>query len=175
MTVETLLPIGSSTKAFTSTAIGMLVDDGKMDWDDPVQEHLPQLVLQIRSDDEEDQATIRDLLCHRTGFPRMGVLWAGAPATNDEIFEAASRAIPQAGFREAFLYNNVMYLGAGEASAAAAGMPWPELIKTRILSPLEMNQTEVTSSGAISSDRLSTGYKWNTDTETFDVQQFSGN
>ena len=68
MSVDTPMPIGSATKAFTSTAIGVLVDEGKLNWDDAVIQHLPALNIRIQSDEPDDVATIRDLLCHRTGL-----------------------------------------------------------------------------------------------------------
>ena len=72
VTPETLFAIGSSTKAFTATLIGMLADDSKMSWDDPIEKHIPEFRLKVDTGDEK--VTVRDLLCHRTGFTRMGVL-----------------------------------------------------------------------------------------------------
>ena len=68
VTDDTLFSIGSSTKAFTSALIAMLVTDGTMHWDDPITKYLPDFTLKIDSDNEHDEVTIRDLLCHRTGF-----------------------------------------------------------------------------------------------------------
>ena len=81
VTPETLFAIGSSTKAFTASLIGMLVDEGKMSWDDPVTKFLPYFELKIDTEDPEATVTIRDLLSHRTGFTRMGMLWAGGAVT----------------------------------------------------------------------------------------------
>ncbi|MBG79407.1 MAG: hypothetical protein CMJ39_01710 [Phycisphaerae bacterium] len=172
MSVDTPMPIGSATKAFTATAIGMLVDQGKMNWDDPVSQHLPSLNLQIQSDDPDAAATIRDLLCHRTGYPRMGVLWAGLAVEPEIIFETASRAEPQAEFRERFLYNNIMYLAAGEASAAAAGMSWEELVQSRIIDPLDMDATIMIADTPKEIELMSLGYQWNPDIDGYDLQPF---
>ena len=76
VTPETIFPIGSITKSFTATLVGMLVDEGEMGWDDPVTEHIPYFTLNVESDDGNGEVTIRDMLSHRTGFTRMGVLIA---------------------------------------------------------------------------------------------------
>lgn len=159
VTPETLFAIGSSTKAFTATAIAMLVDEGKMSWDDPLSRHVPSLQLKVKAQAGE-QATVRDALSHRTGFPRMGVLWASGTLARDQIFQHASRAEPTAALRESFQYNNVMYAGAGEASARAAGMTWEELVRTRILAPLGMQHTYMSSRDAGQTGLLATGYTW---------------
>jgi CubicO group peptidase (beta-lactamase class C family) len=159
VTPETLFAIGSSTKAFTATAIGMLVDEGKMSWDDPLSRHVPSLQLKVKAQAGE-QATVRDALSHRTGFPRMSVLWASGTLGRDEIFQHASAAEPTAALRETFQYNNVMYAGAGEASARAAGMPWEALVRTRILEPLGMRHTYLSSRDAGQTGLLATGYTW---------------
>jgi len=159
VTPETLFAIGSSTKAFTATAIGMLVDEGKMSWDDPLSRHVPSLQLRVKAQAGE-QATVRDALSHRTGFPRMSVLWASGTLTRDEILQHASRAEPTAALRETFQYNNVMYAGAGEASAHAAGTSWEALVRTRILEPLGMQRTYMSSRDASQTRMLATGYTW---------------
>ena len=96
VTPETIFAIGSSTKAFTSTSIGMLIDEGAMDWDDPVMKHLPEFRLQLDGGDGEapgpEAVTLRDLLTHRTGFTRMGMLWAGDVSDRATILETATTA-----------------------------------------------------------------------------------
>ena len=77
VTPETLFAIGSSTKAFTTALISMLVTDGRMDWDVPITEYLPAFELDVDSLIPDAAVTVRDLCCHRTGFTRMGALWAG--------------------------------------------------------------------------------------------------
>ncbi|HEY93291.1 MAG TPA: beta-lactamase family protein, partial [Dehalococcoidia bacterium] len=116
VTPQTIFAIGSSTKAFTATLVGMLVDEGKMDWDDPVTDYLPYFTLDIESEDENAEATIRDLLSHRTGFCRMGLLFASGELPREEVLHAATAAEPFTGFREKFYYSNVMYMAAGVAA-----------------------------------------------------------
>lgn len=159
VTAETLFAIGSSTKAFTATAAGMVVDDGELSWDDPLSRHVPGLRLQVKAEAGEE-ATVRDALSHRTGFPRMGLLWGSGALSRDEIFQYASRAEPTRGLREAFQYNNVVFTGAGEASARAAGTSWAELVRTRILAPLGMERTYLSAPEAETTGMLATGYTW---------------
>ena len=174
---ETIFAIGSSTKAFTSTCIGILMDEGAMEWDDPIVKHLPEFRLQLDGGDEEapdseplgpEAVTLRDLLAHRTGFTRMGILWAGAVADRSTILETATRAEAWSPFREAFFYNNVMYLAAGEASAVAADQTWEELVTTRLLTPLGMHASTTGIDGLKDDSHLALGYKWNEDLEAFE-------
>jgi len=168
VTPETLFAIGSSTKAFTATLIGMLVDEGKMGWDDPVTKFLPYFKLKIDSDDPEARVTIRDLLSHRTGFTRMGILWALGAVSPEEVLRTATNAEPWAPFRKKFFYNNVMVMAAGLASGVAADAPWGRLLATRILDPLGMKHTN-SSIGDIPSDApLSRGYHWNEESRTYE-------
>ena len=129
VTPETLFAIGSSTKAFTASLIGMLVDEGKMSWDDPVTKFLPYFELKIDTEDPEATVTIRDLLSHRTGFIGMDLLWAGGAVSREEILRTATRAEPWLPFREKFYYNNVTFLAAGWHQAQQRVLPgtncWP--------------------------------------------------
>jgi len=160
VTPETIFAIGSSTKAFTATLIGMLVDEGKMDWDDPITEYIPYFTLDIESENETAEVTVRDLLSHRTGFVRMGLLFASGEIPREEVLLAATAAEPWTGFREKFYYSNVMYMAAGVAAGKAAGTDWDTLIDNRILEPLGMNSTSTSISQAQTDPRLSLGYLW---------------
>ncbi len=94
VTPETIFAIASATKAFTATLVGMLVDEGEMGWDDPVTQHIPYFTLNTDSDDENAQVTIRDMLSHRTGFTRLGVLIASGTVPREEVLLAATEAEP---------------------------------------------------------------------------------
>ena len=174
VTPDTRFFIGSSTKAFTATLLGMLVDDGVMSWDDPVERHLPYFTLPVRSDTGDARAAIRDLLSHRTGFARMNMLWVGGALTPDEILRQAAQAEPFAGFRERWYYNNVMYLAAGWAGAAAAGVSWEQLVRERILTPLGMTDTQTSIRAARGGPRMARGYTWVEDLEEFRLHVPSG-
>jgi len=166
-TSETRFFIGSVTKSFTATLLGMLVDDGLISWDDPVERHLPYFKLAIDSDDEEAQATIRDILSHRTGFPRMSMLFAEGALSSEEILRRAPQAEPFAPFRKRFYYSNVMYLAAGWAGAAAAGEDWHELIGARIFKPLGMTDSQTSIRDARGGSRVARGYAWDEHLEEF--------
>ena len=132
VTPETIFAVGSTTKAFTSALIAMEIDQGVMAWDDPITKFLPDFQLQIETDDPDAKVLITDLLSHQTGFTRMGLLWAGGQASDKVIMETATSAAPLAPFRKRFLYNNVMYMVAGQGLAQAAGQSWHDLIESRI-------------------------------------------
>lgn len=161
---DTLFEIGSTTKAFTAALVGMLADDGKLTWDDPVSVHLPYFELKVDSRKRGAVATLRDLLSHRAGFRRMGVLFVSGGASPEEILRAAARAEPVGLFRREFYYNNVLYLAAGTASAAVAGIEWEALLRDRLLEPLGMSDTTV-SPAAVDDPRHATGYIWDFDEE----------
>jgi CubicO group peptidase (beta-lactamase class C family) len=152
--------IGSTTKAFTATLIGMQVDEGRMQWDDPVEKYLPDFKLKVQGKEPTDRATLRDVLSHRTGFTRMSFLETNTGLSSDEILRRASSVEAFAPFRQRFLYNNVHYLAAGSAVAKAAGAPWDVLTKTRILDPLDMKATRTSVEEAWSDPRTARGYFW---------------
>ena len=166
VTPETLFAVGSTTKAFTTTLIGMLVDEGKMAWDDPVTKYLPAFALQPDTEEADARITLRDMLAHRTGFTRMGALWAGGAVPARQILRVAATAEPWAPFREQFNYNNVMYLAAGMASGEAAGTSWDALVKKRLLQPLGMTSTTTSVRRVRRDARLATGYMWDEGKET---------
>ncbi|MBU0755712.1 MAG: serine hydrolase, partial [Planctomycetes bacterium] len=160
VTAGTLFAVGSTTKAFTATLIGMLADEGLMDWDDPVTRYLPGFKLPVDSEDKNAQVVIRDLLSHRTGFTRMTMLFANGAVPGDEILNTATNAKPWSPFRRNFHYNNVMFLAAGTAAARAAGKDWSALIAERILEPLGMDETQTDMAALMTDPRLSKGYEW---------------
>lgn len=164
---DTIYAIGSTTKAFTATLVGSLVDEGAASWDDPVTKHLPYFDLAVRSDEEDAACTLRDLLSHRHGFARMSMLWIGGKTSREEILRAAVGAEPFDDFREGFHYCNVTYLAAGMAAGAAAGSTWDALMTERIFDPLGMTSTTLSRPAAQKDPRLALGYEWDAVDERF--------
>jgi CubicO group peptidase (beta-lactamase class C family) len=139
VTPDTIFPIASCTKAFTTAAMALLVDDGKMNWDDPVRKHVPSFHL---SDPVADaDVRLRDLLCHRTGVGSHDYLWYRAPWDQDEMIQRIGLVKPDKPFRTALQYQSVMFMVAGRAIETASGATWSEFVKKRILAPLEMKNT----------------------------------
>jgi CubicO group peptidase (beta-lactamase class C family) len=85
VTPQTLFAIGSSSKAFTATAVGILVDEGKLDWNKRVRDYLP--TFQLQDEFATEQMTPRDLLCHRSGLPRHDLVWYGSSLSRKELFD----------------------------------------------------------------------------------------
>jgi CubicO group peptidase (beta-lactamase class C family) len=149
VTADTQFAIGSCTKAFTATAIGLLVEDGKAGWDDPVRKHVP--FFQLSDPLADRDVTLRDLLCHRTGLSRHDMLWYHASWPVEESVRRIAHLKPAAQFRSEFLYNNLAYLTVGLAIGSAAGMPWQEFVQQRLLDPLGMKSTVFTRSALLNS------------------------
>jgi CubicO group peptidase (beta-lactamase class C family) len=170
VTPETIFAIGSSTKAFTATLVGMLVDEGEMDWDDPVTKYLPYFQMDIASADESDEVTLRDVLSHRTGFTRMSLLFASGELPREEVLLDATKAEPYVSFREKFYYSNVMYMSAGVAAGEAAGTDWDTLVTEHIFKPLGMSSTTTSVAQAESDSRLASGYLWDEDLQDYEYK-----
>lgn len=157
----TVYPIGSTTKAFTATVAGIAADEGRLRWDDPVTQHLPDSHWTVKSDDPDAECTLRDLLSHRHGFVRMPMLWMSGTLSRSEVLGYAAKAEPLVKFRTEFRYSNIGYLAAGEVVAAAMNASWDELVEQRIFAPLGMSSSWTSLAGVQGANApLATGYRW---------------
>ena len=141
---QTLYAIASNSKAFTSAMIGMLVQEGKLSWDDKVKQHLPY--FELYDPWVSNEVTVRDLLCHRVGLGTFSgdVIWYKSDLSSEEIIKRI-KYLPQAfDFRAGFGYSNLMYITAGELIKTVTGKSWSENVQERILDPLGMDRTIVT-------------------------------
>lgn len=139
---HTLFAIGSTTKAMTAAMIGMLVDEKKLGWDDPVIKHLP--AFQLKDPAVTRELTVRDLLTHRGGLGNADFLWYGQSTSADQVLDRVKLVDPAYSLRSRFIYQNVMYAAAGRLIEAVGGRPWAEMIRTRIFEPLGMRETVAT-------------------------------
>jgi len=165
VTPTTTFAIGSTTKAFTATLLAELAAEKGFALEDPVSRHLPWFEPPVQS---QRKANLVDLLAHRTGFVRMDVLWYGGKATREEVLRTALGAEPIAKLGEAFHYNNIMYLAAGEVCEEVGGASWEEQISRRFLVPLGMSATTLSVAEAQKSAELALGYGWKADEERFE-------
>lgn len=137
---NTLFNMASTTKAVVAIAMGMLVDDDKLDWDDKVTDYVPYFKLSDAYSTAD--ARVKDLLTHNLGIGNADALWTlDSLSTKETIqrFQFAKKTYP---LRGGFTYQNIMYAVAGEVIAAVSGKPWNEFVQERIFDPLEMNRTQ---------------------------------
>src|SRR5471030_1783860 len=120
---RTLFEIASNSKAFTAATLAMLVDEGKLSWDDPVTKHLPGFRMY-------DSYVTGDMLW-----------WPTTNFSTNEIVEKLRYIKPATSFRSRYAYDNLLYIVAGQIIAAKTGKPWGEAVRERILTPLGMNDT----------------------------------
>jgi CubicO group peptidase (beta-lactamase class C family) len=157
VTPDSLFPLASCTKAFTTALIGALADDGKLSWDDPVRKHLPDFHL---SDPAADAlVTLRDLGSHRTGLAAHDLLWYRAPWSQAEMIRKAGKLPLDRPFRTEMQYQSVMYVALGHAAARAGGKPWAELVQDRLLKPLGMTGVALTTSAAMKTSDRAAGHR----------------
>lgn len=140
---KTLFAIASNTKAFTSATLAILVDEGKINWDDKVRDYLPYFKLYDPYVTEE--MTIRDLLCHRSGLKTFSgdLLWYETSYSTVEVIKRARYLKPAYSFRSGYGYSNIMFMAAGEVVPAVTGKPWKDFIKERIFEPLGMEISNI--------------------------------
>ncbi|MGZ8289496.1 MAG: serine hydrolase [Telluria sp.] len=139
---KTIFEIASNSKAFTAAALAMLVDEGKLAWDDPVIKHLPD--FRMYDSYVTAEMTVRDLLVHRSGLGLGAgdlLWWPTTNFTTDEIIERLRYIKPATSFRNSYAYDNLLYIVAGKIIAQKAGKPWGDAVRERILKPVGMNLT----------------------------------
>lgn len=137
---ETLFGAMSTTKAMTAIALGMLVDEGKLGWDDKVIKHLP--AFRVADPYLTSEITVRDLLTHNAGLGNADFLWTWTPdLPAAEVVARMQYAGRAYSMRSSFIYQNVMYLVAGQVIEKVSGMPWERFITERLFVPLGMKNT----------------------------------
>ena len=136
---DTLFAIGSTTKAMIAAAVGALVDDGKLAWDDKMIEHLPE--LRVSDPWVTQEITLRDLLAHRTGVATANYLWYEQDRDAAEILKCMAKVRLGTSFRSSFIYQNLGYAAAGEVIARVSGTSWDTFLAERFFAPLGMSRT----------------------------------
>ncbi|HBL27047.1 MAG TPA: serine hydrolase [Acidobacteria bacterium] len=157
VTAETLFAIGSSSKAFTTAALGMLVDEGKIEWDKPVRTWLPD--FKLHDPFATERMTPRDLSSHRSGLPRHDLMWYGTSATRAELFSRLGDLEPSADFRTKWQYQNLMFLTAGYLVEKVAGKTWEDFIRERLFTPLGMTASNLSIAEMEKVENRSLGYQ----------------
>ncbi len=138
---NTLFAIGSSSKAFTATSVAMLVDQGKLKWDDPATKYLPG--FQLFDPYSTRELTVGDLLSHRSGLARGDLLWYASEFDRAEVLRRVRFLKPSWSLRSRFGYQNIMFLAAGEIIPSVTGKTWDDFIRERIFTPLGMKSSSV--------------------------------
>ena len=169
VTPDTLFEIASTTKAFTATAIAILVDQKKVDWDDPVHKYVEYFHLSDPCADS--MVTLRDIASHRTGVSAHDVLWDFTDYTREQVIRSLASVKPARSFRSAYLYSNIQFATEGEVVAAASKMPWEDFVRTQIFEPLAMTHTR-TSFADWNASSHATGHQWSSETQRVTVQPF---
>ncbi|HBE70271.1 MAG TPA: serine hydrolase, partial [Planctomycetaceae bacterium] len=160
---DTLFAIASNSKAFTSAALAILVDEGKLKWDDHVRDYLPW--LQLKDPLATADLRIRDLLCHRSGLGTFSgdLLWWQTDYSPEEVLRRARHLDAAGPFRAHYGYSNLMFLAAGEVISAASGQSWQQFVESRILGPCQMKRTITSTRHLVEQQNFATPHKTHAD------------
>lgn len=158
VTEKTLFAIGSCTKSFTATAVSILVQDGKLEFDKPLKEYLPD--FQLYDDVSEKIATPTDILTHRIGLPRHDFMWYGSQFSREEIYRRLKYLKPNCSIRTKFQYQNHMYLLAGYLVEKVSNISWENFVSEKILKPLHMDNTNFSTKVMRESDDYALPYNF---------------
>ena len=149
--------IASNTKAFTATALGLLVEEGELEWDGRVIDYLPW--FQMWDPWVTREMTVRDLLVHRSGLG-LGqgdlLYWPESNVTRKEIVEAVRHLEPATSFRSAYAYDNILYHAAALVIEEVSGLTWEDFVRSRIIEPLGMEDTRVTRASTVEEGNVAT-------------------
>ncbi len=157
VTTKTLFAIGSITKSFTVTAMGILVDEGKLDWDRPVREYLPGFAL--FDPVATEHMTPRDLVTHRSGLPRHDEVWYSSDFSREDMVRRLRYLEPSRDFRSTYQYNNLMFMTAGYLVGKLANSTWEDFVRQRILVPLGMTGTNFSVNTSQASEDFARPYR----------------
>jgi len=157
VTPNTIFAIGSASKAFTTMDVQILVDEGKVEWDKPVQTYLPD--FELKDEVATARMTVRDLVCHRSGLPRHDGLWYGTSLTREDIYQRLRYLDFSADFRSTMQYNNLMFLTAGYLVGKLTNSSWEEFTRQRIFAPLGMASSNCSVEDSKKSEDYSSPYQ----------------
>lgn len=151
---ETAFAIASCSKAFTAAAIGILVDEGRLDWNDRVIDYLPYFKLYDPYVTKEMR--IDDLLCHRSGLATFDgdLLWYGTDYTREDVLKKIDEVPLKNSFRQKYGYSNVMFVAAGEVIKSVTGKTWDEFIAEKIFNPIGMTNSTTTNKNLTHDDNI---------------------
>ncbi|MEM6647323.1 MAG: serine hydrolase [Bacteroidota bacterium] len=164
---ETVFLNASTTKAFTTAALAMLVDEEQLGWDDRVIDHLP--TFRLADPYVTREMRIRDLVSHRSGLARSDYIWYASPMTRQDVMDRLPLMDTTFGFRAGYGYNNNMFIAAGAVIEAVSGLTWDAFMEQRILQPLGMARTS-TSITALPADNRVTPHGRSLDGEVYPVK-----
>ena len=163
MTEATRFAMASVTKSFTAMSAALLIDAGKLEWDKPVREYMPEFIL----DDEyvTQHVTVRDMLSHRTGLPRHDWSAWRLDLPRAEFIKRMKHLKFSASFREKFQYNNLMYYASAYLVEKIAGQKWEDFVQERIFAPLQMSASNFRPEPPVEGQLTAKGYRVDRDLE----------
>lgn len=168
MTAETQMPIASVTKQFTVAALATLVRQGKLDWDKPVREYLPD--FRMHNEYASSHLTPRDLVTHRSGLPRHDAIWFGTDLTREQIYHRLPFFEFSRDLRVRFQYNNLMFMTAGYLGGQIAKSSWEDLVKNALFTPLGMKRSNFSVAAMKADANVSQAYELNTKREVVRIE-----
>lgn len=140
VTTKTIFAIGSISKSFTSLSIGILNDQGKLDWDKPVRQYLPE--FQMYDPVASERMTSRDLISHRVGMAGHDLIWYSSDFNREELVHQLRFLQSNHDFRSGYRYNNMLVMTAGYLVGKISGQSWENFVRQHIFEPLQMNSSD---------------------------------
>ena len=169
---HTLFAIGSCTKAFTSALVGMLADQKKLSYDEPVRKYLPS--LEFYNPEMNSLITLRDMMCHRTGLPRHDLSWyLNQSEDRDSLIQRIKYMEPTYRPKEKYQYNNFMFLAQGVVVEKLTGQSWEKNMQEKIFKPLGMNRSNMPYASVKSDTNLATPHEYKNDSTLKIVQHYN--
>jgi CubicO group peptidase (beta-lactamase class C family) len=170
VTSNTLYKIGSDTKLFTAIGAGLLVDEGKLQWDQPIRQYVPS--LEFPTEELNRNATLRDLLAHRTGLGRSDQSYWYGSVLPKEVVQGLKHIKAELPFRQRFNYSSRPYFVAGYAIEQLSGVSYPEFIRSRLFEPLGMKNSTLDPDVALASPDYAKAYHENYQTGQLEPIRF---
>ncbi len=168
MAAETQMPIASVTKQFTVAALATLVRQGKLDWDKPVWEYLPD--FRMNNEYATSHLTPRDLVTHRSGLPRHDAIWYGTDLNREQIYHRLPFFELSRDLRVRFQYNNLMFMTAGYLGGQISKSSWEDLVKNALFTPLGMKRSNFSIAAMHADANYSQAYELNTKREVVRIE-----
>ncbi len=154
---NTVFQIGSVSKSFTAALMSMMVDEGKVRWEDKVKDILPE--FELFDKEIEAEVEVRDLMTHKLGFrSQVGTYFPNAGYDRDDVMKMMSLVEPVYGLRERVTYNNMSFLWAMRIIENLSGMSWEENLRIRIFEPLGMTSASCNGEGFLASENVAAQY-----------------